>query len=368
VMGEEDFLKGFRFNGAQFDPTPATMTTFPASQGMPGGFLSVSANGSTAGSGIVWVNMPSAADAEFQVVPGILRAFNASDLSQELWNSNQNAAKDSVGNFAKYVAPTVANGRVYLPTFSAKLNVYGLLNSYTPPSGGLLTATSVQSSATADLTAVGTSDWARWPGYQRKASGASQISDVTVAGGTPATYATDARTLTWSDGITPVSGSTQSGIQIPSIGSGFTLSAPADTTARTLTLYVGGANSTGRLTARLSDGSAQSLFGSEIQSAGAYDVVQTISYRANSAGQRLYVQWTQVAGAGNVTLQAAALAGGVASPPAVPTNVNASDGTSPTSVTITWTAVSGAVNYTVYRSERRHAGERDRVAHDQHVY
>ena len=350
VMGEEDFLKGFRFNGAQFDPTPATMTTFPASQGMPGGFLSVSANGSTAGSGIVWVNMPSAADAEFQVVPGILRAFNASDLSQELWNSNQNAAKDSVGNFAKYVAPTVANGRVYLPTFSAKLNVYGLLNSYTPPSGGLLTATSVQSSATADLTAVGTSDWARWPGYQRKASGASQISDVTVAGGTPATYATDARTLTWSDGITPVSGSTQSGIQIPSIGSGFTLSAPADTTARTLTLYVGGANSTGRLTARLSDGSAQSLFGSEIQSAGAYDVVQTISYRANSAGQRLYVQWTQVAGAGNVTLQAAALAGGVASPPAVPTNVNASDGTSPTSVTITWTAVSGAVNYTVYRS------------------
>ena len=87
-------------------------------------------------------------------------------------------------------------------------------------------------------------------------------------------------------------------------------------------LYVGGANSTGRLTARLSDGSAQSLFGSEIQSAGAYDVVQTISYRANSAGQRLYVQWAQVAGAGNVTLQAAALAGGVASPPAVPTNVN----------------------------------------------
>src|SRR4029077_10247351 len=36
------------------------------------------------------------------------------------------------------------------------------------------------------------------------------------------------------------------------------------------------------------------------------------------------------------------------SPPGVPTNVAASDGTSTTSVTVTWTAVSGATSYTVY--------------------
>jgi hypothetical protein len=187
-------------------------------------------------------------------------------------------------------------------------------------------------------------------GIPAKGVGASQISDVTVAGGTPATYATDARTLTWSDGITPVSGSTQSGIQIPSIGPGSRCRRRRTTTARTLTLYVGGANSTGRLTARLSDGSAQEVSSAgEIQSA-----VPTTSCRPfptapkrRAAAVRAVAQ---VAGAGNVTLQAAALAGGVASPPAVPTNVNASDGTSPTSVTITWTAVSGAVNYTVYRS------------------
>jgi hypothetical protein len=117
-----------------------------------------------------------------------------------------------------------------------------------------------------------------------------------------------------------------------------------------LTLYVGGSNSTGRLTARLSDGSAKDLIGTEFQSAGSFDVVHTITYRAASAGQRLFVQWAQVSGGGSVTLQAAALAGTSASPPAVPTNVVASDGTSPTSVAVSWTAVSGATSYTVYRS------------------
>jgi len=36
-------------------------------------------------------------------------------------------SRDAVGNFAKFVAPTVANGKVYLATFSNRLNVYGLL-------------------------------------------------------------------------------------------------------------------------------------------------------------------------------------------------------------------------------------------------
>ena len=36
-------------------------------------------------------------------------------------------ARDAVGNLAKFVAPTVANGKVYLATFSNRLNVYGLL-------------------------------------------------------------------------------------------------------------------------------------------------------------------------------------------------------------------------------------------------
>jgi hypothetical protein len=35
--------------------------------------------------------------------------------------------RDRLGAFAKFVAPTIANGRVYVPTFSNQLAVYGLL-------------------------------------------------------------------------------------------------------------------------------------------------------------------------------------------------------------------------------------------------
>src|ERR1019366_4720609 len=89
--------------------------------------LSVSANGTNSGSGIVWASHNLVGDANQQVRPGILRAYNAQNVTNELWNSEQLSARDSVGNFAKFVPPTVANGKVYLATFSGRLNVYALL-------------------------------------------------------------------------------------------------------------------------------------------------------------------------------------------------------------------------------------------------
>ncbi len=58
---------------------------------------------------------------------GIVRAYDASDLSRELWNSKQKPARDDIGNFAKFCPPTVANGKVYMASFSDYLAVYGLL-------------------------------------------------------------------------------------------------------------------------------------------------------------------------------------------------------------------------------------------------
>jgi hypothetical protein len=118
------------------DPTtglrvPTTKSTMTVPRGMPGGVLSLSANGTAAGSGIVWATAPYSADAHLQTVAGIFRAFDASDLSIELWNSKQNAARDDAGDFAKFTPPTIANGKVYLATFSNQLVVYGLLGS--PP-------------------------------------------------------------------------------------------------------------------------------------------------------------------------------------------------------------------------------------------
>jgi hypothetical protein len=60
-------------------------------------------------------------------VPGILRAYNANNLGTELWNSRMNPGRDDIGNFAKFVSPTVANGKVYMATFSNTVNVYGIL-------------------------------------------------------------------------------------------------------------------------------------------------------------------------------------------------------------------------------------------------
>jgi uncharacterized protein (TIGR03437 family) len=58
----------------------------------------------------------------------IVHALSATNIGQELWNSDMNAARDSLGNLAKFVAPTIANGKVYVATFSHRLAVYGLLS------------------------------------------------------------------------------------------------------------------------------------------------------------------------------------------------------------------------------------------------
>ncbi len=98
-----------------------------APSGQPGGILALSAHGTNAGTGILWAAHQFTGDANQSVRPGILHAYNAQNVSTELWNSEQLSARDSVGNFAKFVPPTVANGKVYLASFSNRLNVYGLL-------------------------------------------------------------------------------------------------------------------------------------------------------------------------------------------------------------------------------------------------
>jgi len=135
-----DTLKAFTFNGTNFSTTPVQSTQTAQN---PGGFLSVSSNGSTAGTGIVWGNVPGA-NANQQVVTGTLYAFNAENVSQELWDTGKNAARDAVGSFAKFNQPIITNGKVYLPTFSNQLVVYGLIPATSNPNAPTgLTATAV---------------------------------------------------------------------------------------------------------------------------------------------------------------------------------------------------------------------------------
>jgi outer membrane protein assembly factor BamB len=120
-----DRLKAFEWNGSQFNPVPISQSDEKTTSPRPGGFLTLSAQGQDPPTAILWALQPTG-DANQAVVPGVLRAFNATDLKQEVWNSKMNAARDDVGKYAKFCPPVVANGRVYIASFSNQLHVYGL--------------------------------------------------------------------------------------------------------------------------------------------------------------------------------------------------------------------------------------------------
>ena len=125
-------LNQFQFTGSSFNTTPLAQGATTGGSGSPGGILSVSANGTNAGSAIIWAVVNTSSDANQAVVPGTLHAYKAANVSTELWNSDM-VPRDSLGNLAKFVPPTVANGKVYQATFSGFVNVYGLRASTSPP-------------------------------------------------------------------------------------------------------------------------------------------------------------------------------------------------------------------------------------------
>ena len=319
IWPEGDLLKALHFNGATFDTTPAMESTFRDAVGMPGAMLSLSANGGTAGTGILWTSMPYSQDALIAVVPGILRAFDATDVTKELWDTHLNITRDDLGNFAKFCPPTVVNGRVYLATFSNQVVVYGLLGKggsgvVSGPPG--LTGTLGTPAASQNLTTLGTSDWAHWglnsaASFDHKSGLPSQISNFTPFNaevGSVANFSGSSVAYTWSDG-TPDANvvNTTTGVYISGQNKGFQIQVPADTSTRTLTIYVGVFSTTGKLIAHLSDNSAADYVDTSLTSGSSVTGAYTLNYTAASIGQTLTVTFTQNTASGNVTLQAATL-------------------------------------------------------------
>ncbi|MEO8597248.1 MAG: hypothetical protein ABI759_28275 [Candidatus Solibacter sp.] len=128
IWPEEDNVRAFHYDATKkFDTKP--LKGMMGNKGMPGGFLSVSANGQD--NGILWGAVPYKDDAWVEIVRGTLRAFDAATM-QLLWSTDVDDPADNF-DFAKYVPPTVANGKVYLATFSDRLNVYGLNSPHARP-------------------------------------------------------------------------------------------------------------------------------------------------------------------------------------------------------------------------------------------
>ena len=105
---------------------------FPPPGGMPGGMLSLTCNGNTPHSAVVWALAPLNADANAHVVPGVLRAYDATQFDTNpdgskalrlLWNSDRWNIQFSHN---KFNLPVVANGKIYVPTYDGTVDVYGL--------------------------------------------------------------------------------------------------------------------------------------------------------------------------------------------------------------------------------------------------
>ena len=118
-LAQNDVLKAFSFIDGRLSLTPVSSGSMRFA--FRGATPSISAQGAT--QGIVWVLQ---SDAYSSGGPAILRAYDATDLSRELYNSAKAAARDAAGPAVKFAVPTVANGRVYVGT-QTRLDVYGLL-------------------------------------------------------------------------------------------------------------------------------------------------------------------------------------------------------------------------------------------------
>ncbi|HEY6290330.1 MAG TPA: pyrrolo-quinoline quinone, partial [Terriglobia bacterium] len=116
---KKDYIKEFRVYQDLLSTSPIAQSA--NSLGYPGSIPSVSANGAT--NGILWL-IDSSAFGDGR--PDILYAFDAANVSRELYDSTQAGTRDQAGPAVKYNPPTVANGKVYLGT-NGEVDVYGLL-------------------------------------------------------------------------------------------------------------------------------------------------------------------------------------------------------------------------------------------------
>jgi len=117
VVANQGPVRAFRFSPVtgRFAPAPFSASSQPYYY--PGATPVLSAAGTR--NAILWVIDPAK--------PGVLHAYDASNLNTEFWNSSQaKNNRDQAGRGLKFTVPTVANGKVFIGT-KTEMDVYGLL-------------------------------------------------------------------------------------------------------------------------------------------------------------------------------------------------------------------------------------------------
>jgi hypothetical protein len=121
AAGQLAFLARSEEVSSPFAPVSATQAG-----GMPGGMMCLSANGTQAG--VVWACVPDE-DANRKRSNGRVFAFDASDFSTNLADGDHHIKRIWMSDtyaYNKFNVPVVNGGRLYVPTYSATVDVFGV--------------------------------------------------------------------------------------------------------------------------------------------------------------------------------------------------------------------------------------------------
>lgn len=118
VLSDGDALRDYEVVNGKLTPKAASSFKFADHAATP----TVSANGDK--DGIVWVVSSKGWNSADRTA--VLHACDAANIPHELYNSNQNAARDQAGKALRFNIPTIVNGHVYVGA-KREVDVYGLL-------------------------------------------------------------------------------------------------------------------------------------------------------------------------------------------------------------------------------------------------
>ncbi len=113
-----DYIKAFPFQSARLT---AVSSQTPGTFAYPGATPGISANGTS--NAILWATENTS--------PAVLHAYDATNLTHELYNSSQApGGRDQFGVGNKFITPTIASARVYVGTTN-DVGVFGLFDEST---------------------------------------------------------------------------------------------------------------------------------------------------------------------------------------------------------------------------------------------
>ena len=116
MLSDGDALRQFAVINGKLPPRAASA--------VPGVSATPTLSANSLDDGIVWLLHSKVWNAPDQ--PAALYAYDAANVTHELYNSEQNASRDRAGLALRFNIPTAVNGHVYVGA-RREVDVYGLL-------------------------------------------------------------------------------------------------------------------------------------------------------------------------------------------------------------------------------------------------